>query len=79
MDGPDDASRFPALFRQLDECPEDTEPTSVAVTHESEWCISVSRGGLATLEHRWGGSERRDGWREKATVNRADKAAPAVV
>lgn len=58
MDGPNDITRFPALLRQLDERPEDTEHGSVAVTHESEWCISVSRGGTAILEHLEDGGER---------------------
>jgi hypothetical protein len=57
MDGPNDASRFPSLLQQLDECPEDTEHTSVAVTHESEWCISISSGRLAILEHLEDGGE----------------------
>ena len=51
MDGPNEGSQFQALLRQLNEHPEDTEHTSVSVTHESEWCISVSSGGLAILEN----------------------------
>jgi hypothetical protein len=29
----------------------DAEHGDVSVTHESEWCISVSRSGYMTLEH----------------------------
>jgi hypothetical protein len=57
MDGPHDTARFPFLLGQLDERPEDTEHGSVAITHESEWCISVSRGGVAILEHLEDGGE----------------------
>jgi hypothetical protein len=31
--------------------PNDTEHGDVSLTHESEWCISVSASGLATLEN----------------------------
>ena len=58
MDGPKCASEFPALLRELDDRPEDTEHGSVSVTHESEWCISVSRGGYVTFEHLEDGGER---------------------
>jgi hypothetical protein len=51
-------SILPVLLRELDERKEDTEHGSVAVTHESEWCISVSRGGYVTFEHLEGGGER---------------------
>lgn len=51
-------SDFPALRRELDERPEDTEHCSVSVTHETEWCISVSRGGYVIFEHLEDGEER---------------------
>jgi hypothetical protein len=58
MDSPRSAAAFAALLRELDERPEDTEHTSVSVTHESEWCISASRGGYVTFEHLENGGER---------------------
>jgi putative hemolysin len=48
---------FPPLLRELDDRPEDTEHGSVAVTHESEWCLSVFRGGYVTFEHLEDGGE----------------------
>ena len=42
---------LPALLRELDDRRKDTEHGSVEVTHESEWCMSVSRGGYVTFEH----------------------------
>jgi hypothetical protein len=51
-------SVFPSLLRELDDRKEDTEHGSVAVTHESEWCMSVSRGGYVTFEHLEDGGER---------------------
>lgn len=51
-------SALPSLLRELDERPEDTEHGSVAVSHESEWCISVSRGGYVVFEHLEDGGER---------------------
>lgn len=58
MDGSQSVSAFSESLRELDDRPEDTEHNSVAVTHESEWCISVSRGGNVTFEHLEGGGER---------------------
>ena len=58
MDGPQSVSAFPALLHELDDRPEDTEHGSVAVSHESEWCISVSRGGYVIFEHLEDGGER---------------------
>lgn len=52
-----DLAVFSALLSELDDRPDDTEHGSVAVTHESEWCISVSRGGYAILEHLEDGGE----------------------
>lgn len=51
-------SSFPALLRELDSHPEDEEPDSVAVRHESEWCISVQRGGHVVFVHLEDGGER---------------------
>ena len=40
------------LPRLLDElATADAEHGDVALTHESEWCISVSRSGCVVLEH----------------------------
>ncbi|EJL78558.1 hypothetical protein PMI12_01158 [Variovorax sp. CF313] len=44
-------SDFLALLRELEDRPEDTEHGSVAVTHESEWSLAVSRGGYITFEN----------------------------
>ncbi len=49
---------LPSLLRELDDRPEDTEHGSVAVSHESEWCMSVSRGGYVVFEHLENGRER---------------------
>lgn len=51
MDKGDADSDFAALLRELDDRPEDAEHGSVAVTHESEWSLSVSRGGYITFEN----------------------------
>jgi hypothetical protein len=52
------ASDFPALLRELDDRPEDTEHGAVSVTHESGWCLSVWRGGYVVFEHLKDGGER---------------------
>jgi hypothetical protein len=39
------------LLHELDERPQDTEHGSVALSHESEWCISVMRGGYVIFEN----------------------------
>lgn len=44
-------SAFPELLRELDAHPEDEEHTSVSVTHESEWCLGVYRGGYVVFEN----------------------------
>ena len=44
-------SDFLALLRELEDRPEDTEHGTVAVTHESEWSLSVSRGGYIAFEN----------------------------
>jgi len=58
MDSQQSLSVFPTLLRELDDCPEDIEHGSVAVSHESEWCISVSRAGYVIFEHLEDGGER---------------------
>jgi hypothetical protein len=56
------AEVLPALLRELDDRKEDTEHGSVAVTHESEWCMEVFRGGHVTFAHleEGGASHMRD-------------------
>jgi hypothetical protein len=51
MDSDPPLSSLPALLRELDDRPEDTEHSSVALSHESEWCIAVMRGGYVIFEH----------------------------
>jgi putative hemolysin len=51
-------SALPDLLRELDEQPEDSEHGDVSVSHESGWCISVSRGGYVVFEHLEDGGER---------------------
>lgn len=51
-------SNFAALLRELEDRPEGTEHGSVAVTHESEWSVSVSRGGYVIFENLETGGER---------------------
>jgi hypothetical protein len=49
---------LPSLLAELRERPEDTEHGSVALTHESEWCMSVSYGGHVIFENLESGGER---------------------
>ena len=49
---------FPALLRELDERPDDEDHGTVSVNHESEWSLSVSRGGHVVFEHVEHGGER---------------------
>ena len=58
MDSDPPLSSLPSLLRELDDRREDTEHGSVAVSHESEWCMSVSRGGYVIFEHLEDGGER---------------------
>ncbi|MGU3496807.1 hypothetical protein ACLBXM_22415 [Xanthobacteraceae bacterium A53D] len=44
-------SDFPALLRELADAPDDTEHASVAVTHESAWCLAAQRDGRLILEN----------------------------
>jgi hypothetical protein len=47
------------LARLLDElATADAEHGDIAVTHESEWCIMVSRSGYVVLEHLENGGPR---------------------
>jgi hypothetical protein len=43
--------RLFGLFSELDDRHEDTEHSSVALTHESEWSLGVSHGGYITFEN----------------------------
>jgi len=58
MDSGPPLSALPALLGELADRPEDTEHGSVAVSHESEWCMTVSRGGYVVFEHLESGGER---------------------
>ncbi len=58
MDRDPPLTELPRLLQELRERPEDTEHSSVAVTHESEWSMSVSRGGYVVLENLESGGER---------------------
>ena len=58
MDKDPSLASLPSLLQELDDRPEDTEHGSVALTHESEWCISASRGGYIVFEHLERGGER---------------------
>ncbi len=51
-------SSLAALLRELDDHAEETEHADVAVSHDSEWCLSVSRGGYAVFENLETGGER---------------------
>lgn len=51
-------SALPKLMAELDG-PDDPEHNSVALTHESEWCLSVSKGGYVTFENVEDGEPRR--------------------
>lgn len=58
MDSEPSLSALPALLAELRERPDDAEHGNVALTHESEWCISVSRGGHVIFENLEDGGER---------------------
>ena len=51
-------SAFPGLLRELDAYPEDEEHPSVALTHESEWCLGAYRGGYVVYENLEAGEPR---------------------
>lgn len=51
-------STFAKLLAELKTRTEDTEHGDVAVTHESEWCISVSLSGAVVLENLEDGEPR---------------------
>ena len=64
MDPGEPSSDLLALLSELEDRPLDAEHGSVAVTHESEWMLSVSRGGYVTfenLEAGAGGERHMDG------------------
>src|SRR4051812_24625789 len=58
MDSEPPLSALPALLAELCDRPDDTEHGSVALTHETEWCMSVSRGGYVIFENLEDGGER---------------------
>ena len=58
MDSNQSVSDFPKLLSELKTMKEDKEHSSVSVTHESEWCISVSLDGYAIFEHLEDGGEQ---------------------
>lgn len=58
MDSNPQLSSLPSLLAELDDRPEDTEHGSVAVSHESEWCLAASRAGYIIFEHLENGGER---------------------
>lgn len=51
-------SAFRALLNELDEHPEDLEHCSVAVTHESEWCLGSYGKGHLVWQNLEGGEPR---------------------
>lgn len=58
MDSKPSLSALPALLAELRERSDDTEHGSVALTHESEWCMSVSLSGHVIFENLEDGGER---------------------
>ncbi len=58
MDRDTPLAEFPHLLAELEDCPEDTEHGSIALTHETEWSISTSRDGHVVFEHLENGGER---------------------
>jgi len=51
MESSESVSILAELLRELDDDLEDTEHDSVSVSHESEWSMSVWRGGYVVFEH----------------------------
>ena len=51
MDSDPPISSLSALLRELDDRPEEIEHSAVALSHESEWCITVMCGGYVIFEH----------------------------
>ena len=49
-------SSLDAVLRELEQNADDEEHFTVSLTHESEWCLTVSRGGRVT----WENAERDD-------------------
>lgn len=58
MDADPPLEQLPLLLAELGSRPDDTEHGSVALTHESDWSLSVARGGYVILEHLENGGER---------------------
>ncbi|MBN9473416.1 MAG: hypothetical protein J0H72_05175 [Burkholderiales bacterium] len=58
MEPGEPGSDFLALLCELKIRLEDTEHDSVAVTHDSEWCLSASRGGYLIFENLETGGEQ---------------------
>lgn len=58
MDREPPVESFAALLDELRDRPDDAEHGAVAVTHDSEWSISVARGGYVIMEHLEEGGER---------------------
>ncbi len=58
MESPVSIDVFPSLLAELDDRSEDTEHCSVAVTHDSEWCIEASMDGYVTFESLESGEPR---------------------
>jgi hypothetical protein len=46
------------LLAEIENGSEDPEHGSVALTHESEWCLSVAKGGYVIFENLEHGRER---------------------
>jgi hypothetical protein len=44
-------SAFPSLLEELEADTGDVEHASVAVTHESEWCLEVYKNGYIVFEN----------------------------
>ena len=44
-------SKLPELLRELEDRAEDTEHTSVSLTHDSEWNLGAYRGGFVIFEN----------------------------
>lgn len=58
MDSDPPLTALPALLAELGERHDDPEHGSVALIHETEWCMSVSGGGYVIFENLEDGGER---------------------
>jgi hypothetical protein len=52
-------SSLPALLDELEDRLEDEEHSSVSVVHESEWALTINRGGYVSYENVEADSEPR--------------------